>query len=383
MKKWFTKFFNEIKIWTHSLAAATKNVETQTLSQVSVDSVEGGINVVQDVNQGVHELAKALLRGELTEEVKQLRYRNYKVDREAKKYKYFSPTLALKKKEGKDNKFISFDKSDGLEVITIQYNYAISEDVLDAIKQIENGGRGKKTKYKFEFKRDFIPRFRMEEFAKKVVVKRLDETHAILDFYFSKYPERFFRRSDDKSFRSKVFIHEIESIRDKGVKSDMLDVEELRFVTNHAYKQDDLMEFVFKNIMFREVAEFDGDYILRFKASIEHDGIDLTAAFYNKEMAEKYENKEKKELVLDVSGGAPIETYVCSDCGKVVTFDTQKMEEMPISEARDIDAEINEEDSWSVTEYMDMQIIEQTIGKKLCKSCLKKYIDNRGLDLTL
>lgn len=381
MKKWFTKIFNEIRIWAHSLASATKNVETQTLSQVSVDSVEGGINVVQDVNQGVHELAKALLRGELTEEVKQLRYRNYKVDREAKKYKYFSPTLALKKKEGKDNKFISFDKSDGLEVITIQYNYAISEDVLDAIKQIENGGRGKKTKYKFEFKRDFIPRFRMEEFAKKVVVKRLDETHAILDFYFSKYPERFFRRSDDKSFRSKVFIHEIESIRDKGIKSDMLDVEELRFVTNHAYKQDDLMEFVFKNIMFREVAEFDGDYILRFKASIEHDGIDLTAAFYNKEMAEKYENKEKKELVLDVSGGAPIETYVCSDCGKVVTFDTQKMEEMPISEARDIDAEINEEDSWSVTEYMDMQIIEQTIGKKLCKSCLKKYIDNRGLDL--
>lgn len=383
MKKLFTKFFNEFKIWVHSLAAATKNVEMQTLSQVSVDSVEGGINVVQDVNQGVHELAKALLRGELTEEVKQLRYRNYKVDREAKKYKYFSPTLALKKKEGKDNKFISFDKSDGLEVITIQYNYAISEDVLDAIKQIENGGRGKKTKYKFEFKRDFIPRFRMEEFAKKVVVKRLDETHAILDFYFSKYPERFFRRSDDKSFRSKVFIHEIESIRDKGVKSDMLDVEELRFVTNHAYKQDDLMEFVFKNIMFREVAEFDGDYILRFKASIEHDGIDLTAAFYNKEMAEKYENKKKKELVLDVSGGAPIETYVCSDCGKVVTFDTQKMEEMPISEARDIDVEINEEDSWSVTEYMDMQIIEQTIGKKLCKSCLKKYIDNRGLDLTL
>lgn len=381
MKKWFTKVFNEIKIWVHSLAAATKNVETQTLSQVSVDSVDGGINVVQDVNQGVHELAKALLRGELTEEVKQLRYRNYKVDREAKKYKYFSPTLALKKKEGKDNKFISFDKSDGLEVITVQYNYAISEDVLDAINQIENGGRGKKTKYKFEFKRDFIPRFRMEEFAKKVVVKRLDETHAILDFYFSKYPERFFIRSDDKSFRSKVFIHEIESIRDKGIKSDMLDVEELRFVTNHAYKQDDLMEFVFKNIMFREVAEFDGDYILRFKASIEHDGIDLTAAFYNKEMAEKYENKEKKELVLDVSGGAPIETYVCSDCGKVVTFDTQKMEEMPISEARDIDAEINEEDSWSVTEYMDMQIIEQTIGKKLCKSCLKKYIDNRGLDL--
>jgi hypothetical protein len=378
--KWLKKILHNIESFFINFAFATKNTETQIFTQGGVDSANGGIIMSQDVTQGTHALSKALLKGELTEEVKQLRYRTYKVDREAKKYKYFAPTLALKKKEGKDNKFVSYDKSDGLDVITIQYNYALSEDTLDAINQIENGGRGEKTKYKFEIKRNFVPRFRLEEFLKKVVVKRLDETHAILDFYFSQYPERFFNTSDDKSFRSKAFINEIKRIRNGG-KSDVLDMEQMRFVTSHAYKKDDLIEYVFRNLWYRETVEFDGDYILRFKASIEHDGYDLTASYYNKTMDEKYKNNEKKEVTIDITGSVPVETYTCADCGKVVTFDVKKMEEMPISEAREIDDEVNEDDSWDVTSYMDMQIVEQTIGKKLCKKCLKKYLDNRGLEL--
>jgi hypothetical protein len=381
MKKFLNRVLCNIKLFFINFIYATKNTESQILRQSGVDSTNGGTSMSQDVTQGTHALSRALLKGELTEEVKQLRYRTYKVDRESKKYKYFAPTLALKKKEGKDNKFISYDKTDGLDVITIQYNYALSEDTLDAIKQIENGGRGGRTKYKIEITRNFAPRFRMEEFLKKVAVKRFDETHAILDFYFSKYPERFFNSSEDKSFRSKAFIHEIERIKDNGVKSDILEMEQMRFVTSHAYKQEDLMEFVFRNLWFKEVSEFDGDYILRFKASIEHDGYDLTAAYYNKKMDEKYKNKEKKEQTLNLTGEVPVETYVCADCGKVVTFDVQKMDEMPISEAREIDEEINDEDSWDVTSYMDMQIVEQTIGKKLCKKCLQKYLDKRGLEL--
>jgi hypothetical protein len=378
--KWLKKILHNIESFFINFAFATKNTETQIFTQGGVDSANGGIIMSQDVTQGTHALSKALLKGELTEEVKQLRYRTYKVDREAKKYKYFAPTLALKKKEGKDNKFVSYDKSDGLDVITIQYNYALSEDTLDAINQIENGGRGEKTKYKFEIKRNFVPRFRLEEFLKKVVVKRLDETHAILDFYFSQYPERFFNTSDDKSFRSKAFINELKRIRNGG-KSDVLDMEQMRFITSHAYKKDDLIEYVFRNLWYRETVEFDGDYILRFKASIEHDGYDLTASYYNKTMDEKYKNNEKKEVTIDITGSVPVETYTCADCGKVVTFDVKKMEEMPISEAREIDDEVNEDDSWDVTSYMDMQIVEQTIGKKLCKKCLKKYLDNRGLEL--
>lgn len=379
MKKWLTNIYRNIYLFFSNLTLATKNVGDEIFTQV--DNESSGISIAQDATQGTHALSKALLRGELTEEVKQLRYRTYKVDRESKKYKYYAPTLALKRKNGKDNKFISYDKSDGLDVITIQDCHPIGENVTDAIHQIEDGGRGKAEKYNIEIERNFVPRFRLEEFLKRLVVKRFDETHAILDFYFSMYPERFFRTSDDKSFRSKAFIHEIENIRDNGLRSDILLMEKLRFVTSHAYQQDDLMEFVFRNLWFKEVAEFDGCYILRFKASIEHNGYDLTASYYNKEMDEKYKNHEKKDLILDVSGNAPVETYVCADCGKVVTFDTVAMDNMPICEAREIDEEnVETGDEWSTTEYFDMQLVEQTIGKKLCKNCLKKYIDTRGMD---
>lgn len=381
MKKFINKVIGKIEMFFMNLMIATKNTEQQILTQGGVDSVNGGINIGQDVNQGAHELSRALLRGELTEDVKQLRYRTYKVDREAKKYKYYAPTLALKKKEGKDNKFVSYDNSDGLDVITIQYNNVIGEDVKDAFNQIESGGRGKQTEYTFQIERNFRPRFRVEEFLKKVVVKRFDETHAILDFYFSKYPERFFNNSNDKSFRSKAFIHEIENVRDSHIKSDMLEMEKMRFVTSHAYKQEDLIEYVFRNLWFKEVVEFDGDYILRFKASIEHDGIDLTKPFYNETMERKYQNKEKKDLTIDLSESVPVQTYICADCGKIVTFDVNKMDEMPISEAREIDEEVDDENSWNVTEYMDLQIVNETIGKMLCKKCLKKYLDNRGLDV--
>ena len=120
MIKWFGYLWNRFQFFIMNLAAASKNTETQVLTSSGVDGAGGGLTISQNVQQGTNSLAKALLKGEMTEEVKQLVYRNYKVDREAKKYKYFAPTLALKKKEGKDNKFISYDKSDGLEVITIQ-----------------------------------------------------------------------------------------------------------------------------------------------------------------------------------------------------------------------------------------------------------------------
>lgn len=383
MKKLLTKLLNNIRFFFINFVSATKSTETQILSQRGVDSGGGCTTMHQDVTQGTHALAKALLKGELTEEVKQLRYRTYKVDREAKKYKYFAPTLALKKKEGKDNKFISYDKSDGLDVITIQDNYPLTESIVDALNQIENGGRGNRAKYKIEIKRSLVTRFRIEEFLKKLVVKRIDETHAMLDFYFSKYPEKFYNNGNDKSFRSKAFINELEKIRNNLTKSDILEMEQVRFVTNHAYHQDDLIEFVFKNISFNGITEFDGDYVLKFKSSIEHDGVDLTSAYYNKTMDEKYKNKEKKELTVSFQGDIPVETYTCSDCGKTVNFDVKKIDEKRISEARSVDEKTNndDEDIWDVLSYIDMQVVEQTIGKKLCKKCLKKYLDNRGFEL--
>ena len=138
-----------------------------------------------------------------------------------------------------------------------------------------------------------------------------------------------------------------------------------------------MLEFAFKNIYFREVVEYDGHYIIRFKAYAYKNGIDLTKSFYSKTMDEKYKNKVKKDIVLNITGSDDIKTYICSECGKEVMYNTDEMEELPIFEPRDIYSDENELSN--VTEYMDMQVSEQTFGKPLCRNCLKKYLENNKI----
>ena len=48
---------------------------------------------------------------------------------------------------------------------------------------------------------------------------------------------------------------------------------------------------------------------------------------------------------------------------------------MQASQGRDIMDDTVIDDN-GVMSYMDLQIAEQTFGKKLCKDCLKKYLNN-------
>ena len=84
MINWLKHIKNKIELFFLNLVVASKNTEGQILTSSGVDSAGGGLTISQDVQQGTNSLARALLKGELTEEVKQLVYRNYKVDREAK-----------------------------------------------------------------------------------------------------------------------------------------------------------------------------------------------------------------------------------------------------------------------------------------------------------
>ena len=171
----------------------------------------------------------------------------------------------------------------------------------------------------------------------------------------------------------------VEKIRDEKIKSDILDYDEISFITKHAYKMDDMVKFEFRNIWFREVVEFDGHYILRFKASLRQDTIDLTKIYYSKTMDEKYKNKEKKEVILNLNDYLTSETYRCSECGKEVKLDREMMDSLEAYNGKDITNEDIQEENPEVLEFMDMQISEQTFGKCLCSNCLKKYLTDNNL----
>lgn len=346
------------------------------------------------INKEVHDkrVSKDLLKGEVTQEVEELRYRTFKVDRESKSFEYFSPTLA-KKKDINDTKFIKYENSDNLEIVTIQPNSFDVATIYDAIKNIDvdtietvkdgennelsvNVGNFKqKKKYTIDIRRNeyAIPRYYLEEYTTRLVVKKLSaKTKFILDFYVSKYP-------NITDFKSKGFIREIERIRDEGWKSDIIDFNGVHFITSHAYQLDDMIEFDFKYPTFKEIVEFDGHYILRFKATISKKH-DMMNDFYSKTMDEKYQHKEAKEVVYNINGGQEREVYVCEICGKEIVYDTDDIDNKPIIQPRLIDETEDNEENNQVSEYFDIQMSEQTTGQKMCRKCFSEWLKNNNLE---
>ena len=366
MKSVINKIKRNIQIFFYSWFYGMKSTEDKMFHQTGLTNSTGSSIIKEVDNQRV---SKALLKGEVTQQVEELRYRTYKVDKESKGFEYYAPTLALKK-DKQDTKFMKYDNSDGLELITIQPNDILVETVGETLEQV--GGRGKRTQYRIKIKRNFVPRYKIEEYITRLDVKKLDESHVILDIYVSKYP-------NDKDFKSKGFVREIEKIRDEKIKSDILDYEEISFITHHAYKLNDMIKFVFKNIWFREVIEFDGHYILKFKASLKQDTLDLTKKYFSKTMEEKYKNKEKKKVVLNLFDYNQIQVYQCQECGKEIILDNELIDQINVYQGRDITEENFENENPQVLEFMDMQISEQTFGKRLCSDCLQKYLKDKNL----
>lgn len=377
------KLYRRANAYWVGLFYGLKNTNDTVFTQSGIDN-SVGTEVQQQVSE--NRVSKDLLKGEVTQQVEELRYRTYKVDRESKQFEYFSPTKALRF-DKQNSKFVKYDNTDGLELVTIQPNHLQTASVYDSTKDVDflkaelsdesgnvaiNVGHfDVNASYNIDIERDFMPRFKLEAYTTRLVVKKAKEgnDNFILDFYVSKYPQ-------EKDMKSIYFIKEVEKIIDGYKQSDILSFNRVKFVTSHAYGLNDMIEFRFDHIYYKEALEYDGHYILKFKAHAYVNGKDQTDEYYSKSMDEKYRNHEKKEVVIDAfNGGNEIKTFVCSECGKTVEYDTQLIDSIQASQGRNIMDETNTNDN-DVMSYMDLQISEQTFGRKLCKECLKNFLNN-------
>ena len=181
------RVWRKIKDLWYGLFWGLKVTDEEVFSPAGL-SQNTGTEITQQQHQ--NRLSTALLAGKETQQVRELRYRTYLVDREAKKYKYYSPLLAMKRDDKQDTKFIYYANEENLDVITIQPNFPIVEGVEQGLEQV--GGRGKKTEYWITIERPFgfVPRYHIEQFTKRVVVrKRNDDDGVVVDLYVSKYPD--------------------------------------------------------------------------------------------------------------------------------------------------------------------------------------------------
>jgi hypothetical protein len=300
------KIYRYIQLFWHSLFFGMKGVDSVlTTNHKSQNGFS--VEAPDDSGGGVF---KDILEQKVTQEVEELRYASYKVAKESKKYRYIGNGKVVKKTETQlSEKHGSIDESDNLPLILIQDNSLICESVLTSLSEV-NKKENKKIfhDYNIKIKRDILPRFRIENYVKKLVLKQSDGNY-VIDLYCSKYPGQFSERKD------RPFLSELERVKNGVVRnSDIFDFNEISFVTSNAWGVDDWFRFSFIDFELYDIFEYDGNYIIRLGCQSNVFMENLLDKVYSESAEKKYEIKEAKEnVVIDFNVYTNTDNYKIQD----------------------------------------------------------------------
>lgn len=293
------KYF--LNLW-YGLPFGMKAADTEIMGNKSAD--DNGVSIQQEVSD--QRVAKHLLKGEVTQEVEELRYRTYKVANESEKYKYLGNGVAIKN----DNTDV---KRDIKRHRFTQENENICQSVLDGLKQVGSYGV---ERYRFEIDYDYLVRFKVEKFATKVDVNINDELGLIeTTLHFNTEPDPY-------DGTSKPFINEIAKLlnvkNEYEIKRSEIasSIKNLSFVTYKANNEDDLVTYSFINGgKFKSFEQKGYEYLMTLTwDEYMRVPLNLEAKYYSKSMAEKYAKNERKDVAVSLAE-AERKRY-CSVCGK-------------------------------------------------------------------
>lgn len=320
---------DKIKKFFYGLFNGMDAAEKEMLSTSNDPNTTISIERQQETNS----MADAMLKGEVTEEVKEMRYRDYKVSRNSEHFSYIGNGLAVKKDDNLKPHYRGSALGGTSDILLVQDNSLIYNNVYEELERLDS--YGSERRYLIKCERKCFTRFRIEEFIHKIIVKKGNEENKVfLQLYVSEYPR------EDNLILTKGFINQIKAIYEGKIppNSDIFDIESIWFITQNAYNSDDLFKFEYKNVIFDRIEEYDGNYVIIFNATVSINGEDLTKKYYNKTVEERYKNREKRTntFVLDASLN---DEYTCSICGK------------------------------KINKY-DAQITDVTFGRPMCIDCL-------------
>lgn len=302
----------------YGLGFGMKNAESEMLlSKNSSNSESSYVQQIKEQNVG-----KDLLKGEVTQEVEDLRYSTYKVYKESNNYEYLGNGVAIKK-EKKDfniNKF-SF----------VQRNKIFCKSVYESFDETKDEDADKFT---LIIGYETSPRFKLERFAECLTVCG---TNGNVDITF-----RFNKAYDLSSPITKMFYNELMKLEDseRGNEIYSNNISNLCFTTYKAQGEDDFIMYVFNNLQPKNYELLDKYVNITFTTN-DFTRQDLTEKFFSKNQQDKYEMKISKEK--NISFLVPESKYKCSECGE----------------------EMNQ---------FDYEITSYDFGRGLCLKCLEKYL---------
>lgn len=309
------------------LALSFYKVEKNALAQKS-ENIGGLGSMEQTYHQGM--LADALLRGEITLPVMELRWRLYKVlneskNKTAKIIGYDSDGLPIVKtynvEKYKLNK-IKCDNFDSYPVELVVTNEDIMESTTEALnntklkiygdddKKVNRSDRfdlvgtdssefslgeisfddmvssmqSKKTIY---ISREVRPKFELENHTKKLLVRTINEHEKLLEFYVTSYPDEYDRKT-------KFLVAEIKKAIKNPRGSDILDINKIGFITDKTIGATDGLEYEYEVKKFDKIVEFNGYYVIKFITTVTINGDNIFEKYKLGELEKRYENKEAK-----------------------------------------------------------------------------------------
>lgn len=342
---------NWLKRQIINVSLAFGNVEKNVLNQESVDlSMDVGTH--QKLNQ--NSLMEALLRGELTEEVKDFRWAMYKAFKSSKRFKSVPMLDESGNPKRSDDGELMFtvetvdsrienvktDESGDFKLIMVLVNDEYTTSVLDILSNLnytntveideENNTSNIENDVKFsddfdddynsdeseskeliiqdndrretcvqikdnrvveqerpiKIHRELPPKFKIENYTKHLHIKEHNGEY-LLEFYLSKYPDMYDRKTN-------LLVSDLKKLIGKYSYNSMLDFKNVEFVTNDTIGADDYQLFKYEIVEFDRITEYNQYYVLKFKANVIINGEDLLKDFIREELDKKYENKEAR-----------------------------------------------------------------------------------------
>ena len=319
------------------LSLALANIEKNSLSQKG-DSLEKNINHELKLNQGT--LMQSLINGEITQEVKNLRWRMYKVDKATQKLrtKYVGsdedgdPIYRGKTYDETESlDIIKIDKTDKYKLIMVFKNQPILNsfaesfenievkeyegDLIEKYKEVgntdmvrytgdtENDGNNPKPigivslnsanetielNYPLVIDRNFIHKYEIEKFVEYVHVKKIDGENYMLELLIPETP------NPNKEY-SKSLVKDLKKSLSNIAHGGFLEIDKLMFITNKTLGALDNLLYEYDNIKLEKITTFNNFYVIKYRAKILINGQYLLADFIEKELDEKYKNKEKRK----------------------------------------------------------------------------------------
>jgi hypothetical protein len=316
LKKWFK---NQLA----AAAIAFSNVEKNAFNQQS-KSFDSNNKYEKRHQEGT--LAFNLKQGEITQEVKNLRWRTYKVLNASQNLKLTLNSTDLDGDShynainGVEDRIllskVKLDSFDNYKLEMVVNNSEITMDsadsmgnknltLYDEVKKAtnENGDEvashgeinaneyfaSVKCERPIKIKRDSIPRFFIENFTKKLNILRINDEERLLEFYVSKYPEEL-------KPTSRLFVKKMSTALGHGfVGMDMFDIKEVEFITHNTLGSSDFLHYSYEILKVDKIIEFDGNYVIKFNAKIINNGIDILSDFIEQGLDKRYKNKEVKK----------------------------------------------------------------------------------------